>query len=101
MQASRFSGLLLPRAVGGHHDQERRSPHIIVAKIGLFFFSAPEGEGLSKPCPKLHSRFLKVSTDWLGLKYLSHFTRFREMAEPTGLEPATSAVTGRRSNQLS
>ena len=34
-------------------------------------------------------------------KYLSHFARFRKVAEPTGLEPATSAVTGRRSNRLS
>jgi hypothetical protein len=27
-------------------------------------------------------------------------SRFYEVAEPTGLEPATSDVTGRRSNQL-
>jgi hypothetical protein len=26
---------------------------------------------------------------------------YRKIPEPTGLEPATSAVTGRRSNQLS
>ena len=29
------------------------------------------------------------------------FTYENENPEPTGLEPATSAVTGRRSNQLS
>ena len=33
--------------------------------------------------------------------FLSHFADFCEVAESTGLEPATSAVTGRRSNQLS
>ena len=33
--------------------------------------------------------------DGLNLPYLQNL-----MAEPTGLEPATSDVTGRRSNQL-
>jgi hypothetical protein len=32
---------------------------------------------------------------------LSIFHRQKDNPEPTGLEPATSAVTGRRSNQLS
>ena len=32
--------------------------------------------------------------------FSSESNRFEKMAEPTGLEPATSDVTGRRSNQL-
>ena len=32
---------------------------------------------------------------------LGSFTYEKDNPEPTGLEPATSAVTGRRSNQLS
>ena len=34
---------------------------------------------------------------WYGLRYCG---TARYMAGPTGLEPATSCVTGRRSNQL-
>ncbi len=32
---------------------------------------------------------------------MSHFIPFKGMARVTGLEPATSGVTGRHSNQLS
>ena len=47
--------------------------------------------------------FEKVVEKRLGVYDLAQFTLQRREInpEPTGLEPATSAVTGRRSNQLS
>ena len=43
------------------------------------------------------TQYLRTYTSPFGLVFVSNST----VAEPTGLEPATSSVTGKRSNQLS
>ncbi len=43
---------------------------------------------------------VKTTKRWRGLNYLARVA-FAILARVTGLEPATSGVTGRRSNQLS
>ena len=78
----------MPPGSGGNFDGTQGSREVVIASVRRTRLSLPPFENGCKTAVKESACiFLDAGALWL-------------VAEPTGLEPATSDVTGRRSNQL-
>ncbi len=81
----------------------RKNPSCSFDQEHFFLKISPRGVEKCHPDAKKRAKLLRVGTGWhkQNRSFRGTYDFRSKRAEPTGLEPATSSVTGRRSNQLS